>query len=282
MKGISDLGGVRIAAVLVGLFVSPIVAWPQSADGTKPVPPASGDRPQPVLVELFTSEGCSSCPPADEFLSDLVKVGAAAGAPVVALSEHVDYWNRLGWTDPFSAKSFTTRQQEYSERLSSDVFTPQLVIDGRWQCVGSDRTAALAAIREAAGSPKAHVTAQISREGDVLAITSAIEPGGLASLPDADVLLAITEGGLVSNVEGGENRGRHLKHAAVVRTFKSIGRVKGGAGSTQLTARVPVAADWRVENTSVVIVLQSRKDRAVTGLWSGPIQPNGQARVEGR
>src|SRR5882724_13421492 len=117
-------------------------------------PPAA----TPVLVELFTSEGCSSCPPADLLLQRLQKTQPLKGIQVISLSEHVDYWNQLGWTDPFSSSFFSERQRRYAETFRGDgVYTPQMVVDGRAQLVGSDSQTALRAIAEAAKARKASV-----------------------------------------------------------------------------------------------------------------------------
>src|SRR6185295_18953420 len=107
----------------------------------------AAQSPVPVVVELFTSEGCSSCPPADNVLTDLLRDQPIAGVQVIGFSEHVDYWDQLGWKDPFSNAAFTARQTAYSATLHrSDIYTPQIVVDGAAEMVGSDRASVIAAI----------------------------------------------------------------------------------------------------------------------------------------
>src|SRR5260370_27672595 len=109
----------------------------------------------PVLLELFTSEGCSSCPPADRLLEILDEKQPVAGADLIVLSEHVDYWDRLGWKDPFFSSQFTARQQDYTNRYNLDgLYTPQLVVDGRYGFVGSDGREASTPVQKAIRAPK--------------------------------------------------------------------------------------------------------------------------------
>ncbi len=166
-----------------------------------------------VLVELFTSEGCSSCPPADKLLTELDESQPVHGAQVIALSEHVDYWNRLGWKDPFSSAQFTERQTDYSTTLHvEDIYTPQMIVDGRIEFVGNQRATALEAIAKAAQSQKARIEAVI-KTSTPNSITLSIQAGDIPEVSRgdrADVILAITESGLMSNVARGENAGRRL------------------------------------------------------------------------
>ena len=137
--------GLLLAAILIALGMFAAKPKPPSKAGDTI---AAGRRP--VLLELFTSEGCSSCPPADRLLETFDRTQPVSGADLIVLSEHVDYWNRLGWTDPFSSALFTQRQQDYVTRFHLDgAYTPQLVIDGQKDVVGSDERAARSAILKA-------------------------------------------------------------------------------------------------------------------------------------
>src|SRR5437773_3318540 len=114
-----------------------------------------------VLLELFTSEGCSSCPPADALLERLDRTQPVAGAQIIVLSEHVDYWNHIGWADPYSSPAFSARQQQYARRFrTQEPYTPQMVVDGRTEFVGSDTRSAESAVRDALRQPKVaiHIT----------------------------------------------------------------------------------------------------------------------------
>jgi len=215
----------------------------------------------PVIVELFTSEGCSSCPPADALLSRFRKAQPIAGADVIALGEHVDYWDHGGWADRFSSPRFSARQGDYSRAFRKDtVYTPQMIVDGQAQFVGSDEDQARTAIARAARQPKAHVS--LTRAGDTLSVQVDHLPSSAKGDP-ADVVLAITEGGLSSSVGGGENAGRRLGHSAVVRRLTPLGAVSGGAFTA--TPSVTPVSGWRRENLSAVVFVQERASRRIVG-----------------
>src|SRR5436305_7163041 len=162
-------------------------------------------QPVPVLAELFTSEGCTSCPPADQLLQKLDQLQPVAGAQIIVLSEHVDYWDQLGWRDPFSSHQFTLRQQAYSRAVGAEVYTPQLVIDGRQAVVGNDVDAVRSAIARAAARPKLPVRiAQAKRDGGQAAVTVSIAP---LAKGKAEVWVAIADEADRSSVSRGENSG---------------------------------------------------------------------------
>jgi len=210
--------------------------------------------PVPVLVELFTSEGCSSCPPADALLARLLKAQPVPGATVVGLSEHVDYWDSLGWKDPFSNALFTRRQEDYSRVVARGrVYTPQMVVGGRLDVLGSDEMAARSAVAHAAAEP--HGILRLERRGKDVHLTAQ----DLPAHADARVLLAVVEDGLSNRVLRGENEGRTLSHAAVVRSLRRIGIASGP--SFELDARPVLDAAWKAPR--FIAFVQEEKSRKV-------------------
>ncbi len=176
---------------------------------------ASAVSATPVVVELFSSEGCSSCPPADRVLAELDDSGVP-GVDVVALELHVDYWNNLGWADPFSRASYTERQGRYGKAFGRrGVYTPQMVIDGQAELVGSDAAGARKGIAAAAAQPKIDV--KLIRAGTQVRIEVPAPPGEALELYVAQV-----ERGLATRVLAGENSGRTLPHGPVVRELQKL------------------------------------------------------------
>jgi hypothetical protein len=230
-----------------------------------------GDRPdRPVLVELFTSEGCSSCPPADAALARLVE-HPPEGVRVIALGEHVDYWDGLGWKDRFSAPLFTRRQEAYVQRFGlSGPYTPQLVVAGRAQLAGGEEGAARVAISAAARAPVAasaeiHL-AGVSPFGDLQLDTRA-EWGGREQ---GEVLVALVQDRARSSVAAGENAGKVLEHVAVVRWLAPVAH---GTRGYRGTVRAPHAV---VEGSDrVVLIVQERGGGPV---WAVATEELGRAR----
>ncbi len=224
----------------------------------------------PVIVELFTSEGCSSCPPADALLAKLDAEQPVGGAEVIALEEHVDYWNHLGWNDPFSSPEWTDRQQGYSETSGhGNVYTPQMVVNGVKEFVGSRERQAREAIAESAQGPKAEITVHLSRDdagGDANAeVTAALPPPSVQG-EQVELWIAVTETGLHSDVKSGENSGEDLHHAAVVRSLRKFGpAAKIGATELRGESRVKLDGNWKRENIRVVVFAQDRKSRRILG-----------------
>ena len=227
--------------------------------GVQPAP-----APVPVLVELFTSEGCSSCPPADRLLTVLVKEQPIAGATVIPLGLHVDYWDRLGWKDPASLAGATGRQQAYGRLFGDDrIYTPQMVVDGHDEFVGSDAAAAKKAIERAIRQPHARVTSRGSIDGDtIVAGVTIVDLPPEASREPLEATLVITEDGLTTTVKRGENGGRTLHHDAVVRQLVSMGHVKDGV---ELRQRVPLRSEWRVGQLNAVVFVQGQKTQRIWG-----------------
>lgn len=174
----------------------------------------------PVLVELFTSEGCSDCPPADSLLGQLDVKQPIADAHAIVLSEHVTYWNHDGWTDPFSLDAMTDRQAAYVQRFGLDSsYTPQMVVDGTTQFVGSNVKALIAAVTNAAKTPKQSLAIENAKwdAGSAAFSVRGDAPGG------AKLIAVLAADATHEEVSSGENRGRTLHHVAVVRVMKEFG-----------------------------------------------------------
>lgn len=198
-------------------------------------PPGRADTPRsPVLVELFISEGCSSSPPADALLERLDRSQPVSGAELVVLNEHVDYWNDIGWQDPYSSHKYSERQRAYAAQFGlGSIYTPQMVVDGHFELVGSDERRATRAIEDATKVMKTPVSVSAVTLNDERTTTFHIEVGPLPSsisAESANVFLAIADNSDESHVSRGENAGRTLKHVAVLRNLIRIGAVHRSAG----------------------------------------------------
>ena len=241
-----------------------------SAGATGEASPASAAARAPVIVELFTSEGCSSCPPADALLSRLDKTQPVEGALVIPLAMHVDYWNYLGWSDPFSSKEFSARQGEYASAFGKDgVYTPQMIVDGVKEFPGGNSGVALDEIAKAARARKAEVKltrgTKDDAAGDGIRLGVRIEK--LPKLTEGDaayVLLALTESGLSTDVSRGENAGRKLGHVGVVRRLTTIGPLEGAPdGTFSAETVIHFEKNWRRENLHAVVFAQERGSRRI-------------------
>jgi hypothetical protein len=221
-----------------------------------------------VVLELFTSQGCSSCPSADDVLMDMGKDPAYQGK-ILPLSFHVDYWNYLGWKDPFSSPLWSQRQQAYGKAFQSNrIYTPQLVIAGREHVVGSRRGKVLSATqaasqRQATGDASAQVTWD---EGALkVDVSASLRPGA----SDAEVWVVVFERGLGNKVTRGENTGRTLHHHNVVRKMRKAFALKAGA-SDKKTVTLQAEPGWKQDKVGVAVLVQDPSNMAILAAAQAP------------
>jgi hypothetical protein len=224
--------------------------------------PAGASRA--VVVELFTSEGCSSCPPADELLGHLRQDLAAKNIQVIPLGFHVDYWNSLGWKDRFSSADYSQRQEQYTKSLKVDgPYTPQMVVDGEAEFVGNSSGQAQREISHAASQQELAAVKISAVSTDQLAVqvksTSSSNPG--------NVMLAITEDNLTTNVGSGENGGRTLHHAAVVRELRQLGQIRNG--SFEANVPLKLEKEWKHEDLRAIVFVQEGTKEKIPGKIQG-------------
>ncbi len=234
---------------------------------------AAGPVSKPVIVELFTSEGCSSCPPADELLQKLEAQQPVAGAEVIALEEHVDYWNHDGWNDPYSSPDWAERQTVYRTIFNQTEYTPQMIVDGHSQLVGSNGREALVEIEKAAHrvqTPVAINSEKADAHGSQRFTVSVGKLAGNTPGDVAEIWLAVTEDGLQSSVNRGENAGQVLHHTATLRSLHKIGTADVNAQSVSFEgdSRVKLESRWKPENLHVVVFVQEKKSRIILGAAS--------------
>ncbi len=229
------LAGLVAICVLTTMFSFRFI----HAESVPQGPSHDGTPRSPVLVELFTSEGCSSCPPADALLERLDRSRQVSGADLIVLSEHVDYWNDIGWKDPYSSHEYSERQSAYAAQFGlGSIYTPQMIVDGRFEFVGSDEQSAKEAIQNATKVMKTPVSISSSLSDEKMAVFH-IETGPTGPLPSsstaesAGIFVAIADDSHESHVSRGENAGRTLKHVAVLRNLIRIGAVDKSAGFTR-------------------------------------------------
>ncbi len=261
---------VCVSLVLLGTIM---LTMPSAGDGSSS-PPASDELETsftgPLVVELFTSQGCSSCPPADRLLSQLAD---DVEGEIIPLAYHVDYWNYIGWQDPFSSSAWSKRQQSYSRALGkSRIYTPQLVVGGAADCVGSDATEVhrlLAAAKQRGQQGTVEVDLQAMTDSSHLQAELAVRFEFPRPL---DLMLAIVESGLVTEVKRGENARRTLHNNFVVRRLDKV--VTLGDGETQWSSGPTVLnidPEWSRDHLSVVAFLQDPVRLTIYGAGVGRI-----------
>jgi hypothetical protein len=263
---------VALVAAGVGVLAIASAAMQMSARAGRA---GGSDERAAIVVELFTSEGCSSCPPADALLAQLVNTQPVGGAEVIGLGEHVDYWDRLGWRDRFSSAVLTNRQRTYSDVLKVEsIYTPQMVVDGRAELVGSDARSARGAIERATTASRGHLELMLeSVAPDVISARIAAADLPQPGKGDRDeAIVAVTEDDLKSDVRRGENSGRTLTHAAVVRSLTIAGEVAAGGGIASIgVPKIVLGQDWNRAHLKVVAFVQESRSRHIVAAAARPI-----------
>ena len=248
----------RTPLFFMGTFIAPFILTVLVAFGAFEAAPKT-----PVLVELFTSEGCSSCPPADALLTRLLREQPVADVEIIPLSLHVDYFDHQGWKDPFGSKAFSSRQAAYSKIFGEDkIYTPQMVVDGRDEFNGSDEQTARRIVREAASRP--HLPLKVEARAMATSVRLSIDlPAAPADAEPIDVLVALAEDDLSSVVRRGENGGRTLNHVAVVRKLESLGTLEREAFVAD--GQLSLNGAWKAGKMRAITWLQGRRTRHVYG-----------------
>lgn len=227
-------------------FVLGIASCTQ-AQNSSPSDPAPGKAF--AVVELFTSEGCSSCPPADKLIEQLQEENP--NAPLYILAFHVDYWDHQGWKDRFSNSAYSNRQQQYVNWLNlTSLYTPQIVVNGQSENAGSDEGATIQAINNALSShPQGNISLSISKQNDALAVSYQFngDPKGNS------ILLALVQKKAESNVTAGENTGRHLPHVQIVRALQE----EDARSRHSLQIKTP--AGYKPEGYELIAFMQNKK-----------------------
>ncbi len=227
-----------------------------------------------VLVELFTSEGCSSCPPADRALAKLQIEQPIKNAEIITLAFHVDYWNYLGWKDEFSSAEYSRRQSGYSNAFGlNNIYTPQMIVDGQSQFTGSGYEKALTEIGKAANENKGEV--KLSLEEGLLKPNLKVEISGLDTKEGSDVFLAIAEDNLTNNIKRGENSGKTLSHMSVVRNLLRIGTVAAGEKTFETEKSVELNSAWKQKNLNLVVFVQNKNSKNIAAVGKTAITDNG-------
>lgn len=234
---------------------------------------AADSTKTPILLELFTSEGCSSCPPADLLFSELLEAQPFDGVELIGVAQHVDYWNQLGWKDRFSSAEFSLRQRNYSQQLANDnrVYTPQMVVHGKLGEVGSQPEKvfdAIDAIRtELQSHPPEQLKFTLQRNGAGLVVK--VVPAELRRLPGGDIVItiALVQDGISSRVKAGENNGRLLKHDAVAVAFRQAAVINNKPVGESL----PLPSGNGDGPLRVVVIAQNRQSGRVLAVSQQPV-----------
>ena len=254
----------------LSLLVLALAALSSRGEAGPAAPSPSQTADRVAVVELFTSQGCSSCPPADRLLSKLAHDSRYQGK-VIPLSFHVDYWNYIGWTDPFSAGRWSDRQKAYAGRVfhSNRIYTPQVVVNGRSECVGNSEGEVTGQIAQAlAAEPDARVSLALdplTADGH-LKVTVGAKLARAAGSGPLDLWVAVYESGLSTDVKAGENASRVLRNDRVVRRLEKAFTLPATAGAEK-SGEVVLGIDkrWKTGSLGVAAFLQDPATLAIHG-----------------
>lgn len=243
-----------------------------AADSRQNPPPAQERQRRPVLVELFTSEGCSTCPPADTLLIRLEQQQPVQGAEIIALGFHVDYWDHIGWKDRFASADHTQRQWQYAEFFKADtVYTPQMVVDGHTEFNGADARHAAAVIAQASQKGKARVELKLLAASAKRVTLNAIVSDLVSSNGERlELWAAITESNLSSQASKGENSGRRLTHTGVVRHLRRLATLASRSEHAK-QFELKIDSDWKRQDLRAVVFVQERSSRRILGAAQLPL-----------
>ncbi len=247
----------RLFAAVAAILFALAAVCGRAADSTR----------SPVLVELFTSEGCSSCPPADELLQRIDATQPVPGAQIIVLSEHVDYWDHDGWKDPYSSRFLTDRQNGYTHALGLNTpYTPQIIIDGAVELKAKNTEEVIQALDKAAATPKVTVKiAWVKLDAETPGIIRAhIEADGTSEKRNSDVFVAVALDHAESQVLRGENTGRHLAHVAVVQEIVKVGKLEKQKTFAQ-DVEIKTKAGTNLANARIVSFVQESAFGKVRG-----------------
>jgi hypothetical protein len=259
---------VSLRLLLCGLLLSGFISNKIHAAGR---PGGDNANTNPILVELFTSEGCSSCPPADEFVQKLDTLQPVPGAQLIVLSEHVDYWDHDGWRDPNSSHALTERQSAYVRMLGlSTPYTPQIIVDGAKEVKIADPQAIEKVFQQAVESPKVpvHISGVTVDPGNPDLLHAHVNADAATVKHNADVFIAIALDHVESQVLHGENGGRRLTHIAVVQQIAKIGKLNKGSSFAE-DVQLKLKTGTSLENLRVVAFAQESGPGKLLGasLW---------------
>ena len=258
----------------LSLLLLPLIML-RTAGAAQPKSADAAVTATPILIELFTSEGCSSCPPADAWLKQIDVSQPIPGAQAIVLSEHVDYWNHDGWKDPYSSAFFTDRQSAYVRTLGgSSPYTPQMIVNGVTELQLSNQAQVSQAFKRAASTQQLPVSiSALSIGGDSSAVLHAhIDADGTASKRNADVYAVVALDHAESEVLHGENGGRHLTHAAVALDLVRVGKLeKGKPFSQDFQTRLKPGLDPK--NLRIIVFVQESGPGEVLGAALKEVSP---------